>query len=141
PRTYHGRVQARPATTLPAALAAGSRASLGGAGALAGFLGIVGTAAASGLSHMWARHDGGVRARHALTLAGAGFTATFISFAVLGEAGLKLFYPLALPFLLTSFIGLGLGAYLFRDVVERQTAETARRESVELRAITPLAPG
>jgi signal transduction histidine kinase len=88
---------------------------------------------------MWARHDGGVRARHALTLAGAGFTATFISFAVLGEAGLRLFYPLALPFLLTSFIGIGLGAYLFRDVVESQTAETARRESVELRAITLLA--
>jgi len=134
-----GLVEGWPAVILAAAVAACYRALLGGAGALAGVLGIVGTAAAAGLVHMWARHDGGVRARHALTLAGAGFTATFISFAVLGEAGLKLFYPLALPFLLTSFIGIGLGAYLFRDVVESQTAETARRESVELRAITLLA--
>jgi signal transduction histidine kinase len=80
-----------------------------------------------------------VRARHALTLAGAGFTATFLSFAVLGEPGLRLFYPLALPFLITSFIGIGLGAYLFRDVVESRTAETVRRESAELRAVTLLA--
>ena len=118
-----GLVEGWPAVILAAAVAACYRALLGGAGALAGVLGIVGTAAAAGLVHMWARHDGGVRARH----------------AVLGEAGLKLFYPLALPFLFTNFIGIGLGAYLFRDVVESQTAETARRESVELRAITLLA--
>jgi signal transduction histidine kinase len=134
-----GLVEGWPAVTLAAAVAACYRAWLGGAGALAGVLGIVGTAVAAGLVHMWARHDGGLRARHALTLSGAGFAATFVSFAVLGESGLRLFYPLAFPFLLTSFIGIGLGAYLFRDVVESQTAETARRESVELRAITLLA--
>lgn len=132
-------VEGWPAALLAALVAAVYRISIGGAGALAGVLGIFGTAAAGGLVFMWARRDGGVRARHALTLAGAAFAITFLSFLVLGARGLELFHPLALPLLVMSFLGIGLGAYLFRDVVQSQAAEIARREAGELRAVTLLA--
>lgn len=134
-----GLIEGWPAAVLAAAVAALYRSWLGGPGALAGVIGIVGTAVAGGLAHMWARRDGGVRARHALALAVAAFAVTFLSFVVLGINGLALFQPLVVPFLVTSLVGIGLGAYLFRDVVESRTAEAHRREAAELRAVTMLA--
>ncbi len=134
-----GLYEGWPAVLLAAAAATAYRLWLGGPGALAGVLGIFSTAAVAGLAFMWARRDGGVRARHALTLAGAVYAITFLSFALLGPQGLALFHPLALPFLVTSLVGVGCGAYLFRDVVESRAAEAARRETAELRAVTLLA--
>jgi len=132
-------VEGWPAGLLAALVAAGYRVWLGGSGAVAGVLGIFGTAVAAGLIHMWARRDGSFRARHALTLAGAVFAVTFGSFLLLGARGLALFTPLAVPFLVMSAVGIGCGAYLFRDVVESQATEAARREAAELRAVTLLA--
>lgn len=134
-----GLIEGWPAAVLAAAVAALYRSWLGGPGALAGVLGIVGVAVAGGLVHMWARRDGGVKARHALTLAVAAFAVTFLSFVALGFHGIDLFRPVVLPFLVTSLVGIGLGAYLFRDVVESRTAEAHRREAAELRAVTMLA--
>ena len=132
-------VEGWPAGLLAALVAAGYRVWLGGSGAVAGVLGIFGTAVAAGLIHMWARRDGSFRARHALTLAGAVFAVTFGSFLLLGARGLALFPPLAVPFLVMSAVGIGCGAYLFRDVVDSQATEAARREAAELRAVTLLA--
>lgn len=132
-------VEGWPAALLAALVAAVYRVWLGGTGAVAGVLGIVGTAAVAGLIHMWARRDRGVRARHALALAGAVFAVTFGSFLLLGARGLALFTPLAVPFLVMSAVGIGCGAYLFRDIVESQATEAARREAAELRAVTLLA--
>ena len=134
-----GLAEGWPAALLAALLAAGYRVSLGGAGMLAGVLGIAGTAVAASLVHRWARGDGGVSARHALTLAGAVFAVTFASFLALGARGLTLFAPIALPFLIVSLAGIGCGAYLFRYVIESQAAEAASREAAELRAVTLLA--
>ena len=132
-------VEGWPAGLLAALVAAGYRVWLGGSGAVAGVLGIFGTAVAAGLIHMWARRDGSFRARHAAALAGAAFAVTFASFLLLGARGLALFQPVALPLLVLSVVGIGCGAYLFRDVVDSQATEAARREAAELRAITLLA--
>jgi LytS/YehU family sensor histidine kinase len=132
-------VEGWPAGLLAALVAAGYRVWLGGSGAVAGVLGIVGTAVAAGLIHMWARRDGRFRARHAATLAGAVFAVTWLSFLILGARGLALFQPVAFPLLVLSVVGIGCGAYLFRDVVESQATEAARREAAELRAVTLLA--
>lgn len=132
-------VEGWPAGLLAALVAACYRAWLGGSGAVAGIVGILGTAVAAGLIHMWARRDGAVRARHAAALAGAVFCVTLASFLLLGARGLALFQPVALPLIVLSFVGIGCGAYLFRDVVESHAAEAARREAVELRAVTLLA--
>ncbi len=134
-----GLVEGWPAGLLAALVAASYRGWLGGGGALAGVVGILGTAAVAGFIHVWARRDGGVRARHALTLAGAVFVVTFTSFLLLGARGLALFTPVMVPVLVMSLVGIGCGAYLFRDVVESQVAEAARREAAELRAVTLLA--
>jgi len=132
-------VEGWPAGLLAALVAAGYRVWLGGSGAVAGVLGILGTAVAAGLIHMWARRDGRFRARHAATLAGAVFAVTWLSFLILGARGLALFQPVAFPLLVLSVVGIGCGAYLFRDVVESQATEAARREAAELRAVTLLA--
>jgi signal transduction histidine kinase len=127
------------AALLAALVAAGFRLWMGGAGQVAGVVGIAVTALIAALVHAWARRTGGVRARHALTLAAAAFAATFFSFLILGPRGVAMFNALALPFLVMSLVGIGCGAYLFRDVVESRTAEESRREAGELRAITLLA--
>ncbi len=134
-----GLIEGWPAALLASAVASCYRSWLGGAGAVAGVLGIVGIGVAASLVHVWARCGGGVKARHALALAGAAFAVTFFSFVVLGAHGFELFRPVAFPFFALSFVGIGLGAYLFRDVVESRTAETARRDAAELRAVTLLA--
>lgn len=132
-------VEGWPAGLLAALVAAGYRIWLGGSGAMAGVVGVLGTAAVGGLIHTWARRDGAVSARHAAALAGGVFGVTLGSFLILGARGLALFEPVAFPLFVLSVVGIGCGAYLFRDVVESHAAEAARREAAELRAVTLLA--
>ncbi|OLB53727.1 MAG: hypothetical protein AUH99_01475 [Candidatus Rokubacteria bacterium 13_2_20CM_2_70_11] len=126
---------------LAATLAAVYRGWQGGAGAPAGVAGILVTVAVAALARAWARRAGRLRAHHALALAGAVFVVTFLSFLLLGSRGLALFAPLALPFLVMSVIGIVFGAFLLRDIVESQAAESARRDAAELRAVASLARG
>ena len=126
---------------LAATLAAVYRGWQGGAGAPAGVAGILVTVAVAALARAWARRAGRLRAHHALALAGAVFIVTFLSFLLLGSRGLALFAPLALPFLVMSVVGIVFGAFLLRDIVESQAAESARRDAAELRAVTSLARG
>ena len=124
---------------LAAIVASAYRGWLGGTGAVAGVAGILVTVAAAALVRGWAQRAGRLRAYHALVLSGAVFVVTFLSFLLLGSRGLTLFEPLALPFLVMCVVGLVFGAFLFRDIVESQTAESARRDGAELRAVTSLA--
>ena len=126
---------------LAATLAAVYRGWQGGAGAPAGVAGILVTVAVAALARAWARRAGRLRAHHALALAGAVFVVTFLSFLLLGSRGLALFEPLALPFLVMSVVGIVFGAFLLRDIVESQAAESARRDAAELRAVASLARG
>jgi len=126
---------------LAATLAAVYRGWQGGAGAPAGVAGILVTVAVAALARAWARRAGRLRAHHALALAGAVFVVTFLSFLLLGSRGLALFAPLALPFLVMSVVGIVFGAFLLRDIVESQAAESARRDAAELRAVASLARG
>src|SRR2546428_116951 len=84
---FEGWPTAVVAATMPAAY----RVWLGGSGAWAGVLSLGAAAAAGGLAHAWARRDGGVGPRHALTLSVVVFLTTFVSFALLGARGLDLF--------------------------------------------------
>jgi signal transduction histidine kinase len=122
-----------------AILAAAYRLWWGGTGAAAGVGGILVTVAAAELARVWARRAGRLRAHHTLLLGAAVFVVTFLSFLALGPRGLALFTPLALPLLIMSVVGIVFGAFLFRDIVEGQAAEGARREAAELRAVTSLA--
>ncbi len=126
---------------LAATLAAVYRGWQGGAGAPAGVAGVLVTVAVAALARAWARRAGRLRAHHALALAGAVFVVTFLSFLLLGSRGLALFAPLALPFLVMSVVGIVFGAFLLRDIVESQAAESARRDAAELRAVASLARG
>jgi PAS domain S-box-containing protein len=82
-------------------------------------------AAAGGLAHAWARRDGGVGPRHALTLSVVVFLTTFVSFALLGTRGLDLFGQVWFPLLAVFIVGIGFVARLFHDVVERTEAADA----------------
>jgi signal transduction histidine kinase len=112
---------------------------LGGSGAPAGVLGLLATAGASTLVLRWARHDGGVRARHAFALGGAVYIITFVSFLLVGERGIVIFTREWLPLLIISVGGVGGFTRLFTDVAGAMAAEAARRETAELRAIALLA--
>jgi signal transduction histidine kinase len=127
------------AVALAAGVAVVRRVWIGGSGQVAGVLGLVATAAVAGFAHAWAQRDGGVRARHALSLAGAVFVTTGASYLLLGARGLHMLEPIVAPLLVLSFVGVGCGAYLFRDLVQSRMAEQARREAAELRAVTLLA--
>src|SRR3989442_5844693 len=109
------------ATTRPAASGVG----LGGKDAWASLLWLGAAAAAGSLAHVWARRDGGVRPRHALTLSLVVFVTTFASFALLGPRGLTLVERAWLPLLAISVVGTGVVARLFGDVVERAEAVDA----------------
>jgi len=124
---------------LAAALAVVYRLYLGGSGAPAGVLGIIATAAAAGIVRTWAQRDGRIGLRHSLVLSFIVWVITAISFFSLGERGAVLFAPLSLPFLVLSLVGIGGGARLFADVVASHAAEAARRDAVQLRAVTLLA--
>jgi len=122
-----------------ALVAAGYRASLGGAGAPAGVVGLLATAGAATLALAWARRSGGVRSRHGFVLGAAVYVITFASFLMLGARGVELFRRDWLPLLIVSVIGVGGFTRLFVDVVSAQAAEAARRDAAELRAVTLLA--
>ena len=118
---FEGWPTALVATTLPAAY----RVWLGGNDAWASLLSLGAAAAAGSLAHVWARRDGGVRPRHALTLSLVVFVTTFASFALLGPRGLTLVERAWLPLLAISVVGTGVVARLFGDVVERAEAVDA----------------
>jgi signal transduction histidine kinase len=134
-----GLVEAGAAGWLAAAVAAAYRMWLGGAGAPAGVLGIVLTAAAALAVRRWAARDGAVRLRHSMALGAAVFVVTWASFLLLGTRGAGLFASVWLPFLAMSLVGIGVGARLFADVVASHTAEAARRDAAQLRAVMLLA--
>jgi len=122
-----------------AVVAAGYRAWLGGAGALAGVLWLLATAGTATPALAWARREGGVRTRHAFALGGAVFVVTFASFLVLGARGVEMFSRDWLPLLVVSVVGVGGFARLFTGVASAQGAEAAWRETAEHHAITLLA--
>jgi len=122
-----------------ALVAAAYRASLGGAGAPAGVVGLLATAGVATLALGWARRSGGVRSRHGFVLGAAVYVITFASFLMLGARGFELFRRDWLPLLIVSVIGIGGFTRLFVDVVSAQAAEAARRDAAELRAVTLLA--
>ena len=132
-------VEGWPAGLVAGLVAIAYRLWLGGPGALAGVVGLLGTALVGALAHVWAQRDGRVTASHALALAAAAWVVAAVSFAVLGARGFAMFQPLAVPFLVMNLVGIGLGAHLFRDVVDSRAADAALRETAELRAITLLA--
>jgi signal transduction histidine kinase len=122
-----------------ALVAAGYRASLGGAGAPAGVGALLAIAGAATLALQWARRSGGVRSRHGFVLGAAVYLITLGSFLMLGARGFELFKRDWLPLLIVSVIGVGGFTRLFVDVVNAQAAEAARRDAAELRAVTLLA--
>ena len=132
-------IEGWPAGLVAGLVAIAYRLWLGGPGAFAGVVGLLGTVLVGALAHVWARRDGRTTVRHALALALATYVVAVVSFAVLGARGFAMFRPVAVPFLVMSLVGIGLGAHLFRDVVESRAAEVARREAAELRAVTLLA--
>ena len=134
-----GLVEAGAAGWLAAAVAVVYRLWLGGAGAPAGVLGIVATAAVAVAVRRWAARDGGVHLQHSMALGAAVFVTTWASFLVLGTRGAALFASVWLPFLGMTLVGIGVGARLFADVVASHTAEVARRDAAQLRAVMLLA--
>ena len=134
-----GLVEAGAAGWLAAALAVIYRIWLGGAGAPAGVVGIVAVAAAAVAVRRWAARERGVRLRHSMALGAAAFAITWGSFLLLGTRGAALFSSMWLPFLAMSLVGIGAGARLFADVVASHTAEVARRDAAQLRAVMLLA--
>ncbi|MEX2147834.1 MAG: LytS/YhcK type 5TM receptor domain-containing protein [Candidatus Rokuibacteriota bacterium] len=134
-----GLVEAGAAGWLAAAVAAAYRIWLGGPGAVAGVLGIVATAGAAVAVRRWAAAHGAVRFQHSMALGAAVFVITGASFLLLGTRGAALFASVWLPFLVMSLVGIGVGARLFADVVASYTAEAARRDAAQLRAVMLLA--
>jgi diguanylate cyclase len=132
-------VEGGPAGLLAAALAAGYRLWRGGGGALAGILGIVATAAAATAVRAWARRDGRVGLRHSLALSLIVWLLTAASFLLLGHRGAAMLARVWLPLLWLNVVGVGLVARLFTAVVAAQSAEAARREAAQLRAVNALA--
>jgi signal transduction histidine kinase len=134
-----GLVEAGAAGWLAAAVAVGYRIWLGGPGAVAGVLGIVATAGAALAVRRWAAAQGALRFQHSMALGAAVFVITWVSFLLLGTRGAVLFASVWLPFLVMSLVGIGGGARLFADVVASYTAEAARRDTAQLRAVMLLA--
>lgn len=110
--------------TLPAVA---YRAWLGGDGALAGVVGLLGVLATGGLTHAWARRDGGLGWRHAFGLGSGVFLVTLGSFAILGERGVRQFASVWLPYAGIYAIGIGVTARLFGDVAERARLASERQ--------------
>ena len=133
-------VEGAPAALVAATAAAVYRVYLGGGGMAAGLVGIFGTVLVSWGVAVWARRDGGgIRLRHTVTLSVAVYAVTALSFAVLGGRGLTLFARVWHPLLFVTVAGIGVVGRLISDIAEAQAAETARRESEAMRAVTSLA--
>jgi nitrogen-specific signal transduction histidine kinase len=64
---------------------------------------------------------------------------TALSFLVLGARGVALFAPVWLAVLIMDVVALGAGGRLLADVVASHTAEAARRDAAQLRAVASLA--
>jgi PAS domain S-box-containing protein len=108
-----------------AALIAGLAASayrvyLGGSGAVAGVVVILGVAAAGGLAHRWAGGTERVRVHHAFLLAVGTFFITFGGFGLLGDPGRTLFARVWPSYLLLTVVGLPMLALLMESIIERR---------------------
>jgi signal transduction histidine kinase len=121
-----------PAGLLAALVAAVFRLALGGTGAVTGVATIAVVAAVGALVHQWARREGRIGARHALTLAGMVFLVEAGRFLLLGAGGVSVLRRVWLSYLLLAGGGIGFLARLFHDVLERERA-------TELRAVALLA--
>jgi PAS domain S-box-containing protein len=121
-----------PAGLLAAAIPAAYRAWLGGAGALAGIVALGATAILGALANAWARRDGAVGARHALTLSLAAFLVSVGAFALLGERALELFARVWVYLLAVYVVGIGFLARTLHDVAEgaRLAAEQQRFRAI-----------
>ena len=97
-------VEGSGAGLIAALVAAAYRASLGGAGAPAGVVGLLAVAGAGSLALWWARRTGGVRSRHGFVLGAVVYAITFVSFLMLGVRGFELFTRDWLPLLIVSVI-------------------------------------
>src|SRR2546428_2987831 len=129
-----GLLAGRPAR-LPAALPpAAYRVWLGGPGAPAGVLGVVGAALIAGGVHAWARRQGGLGPRHAFAVAGLVFAWTFTTFVLVGPYSRELFVRLWFPVLVAHVVGVGFTARLLYDVQDqaRLGAERGRFRAILL---------
>jgi PAS domain S-box-containing protein len=116
-----------PAGLLAALPPAAYRVWLGGPGAPAGVLGVVGAALiAAGVRH-WARRHGDVTHRHAFLVAALVFLWTFGTFVLVGPYARELFGRVWLPILVAHVVGVGFTARLLRDV-QAQARQGAERE-------------
>lgn len=122
-----GLLEGWPAGLLAALLPAAYRVWLGGAGAPAGVLGVVGAAAIAGGVHAWARRHGGLAPRHAFFVAGLVFAWTFATFLIVGPYARELFGRVWLPILVAHVVGVGFTARLLYDV-QAQARLGAERE-------------
>ena len=127
-----GLLEGWPAGLLAAILPAAYRVWLGGPGAPAGVLGVVGAALIAGGVHAWARRHGGLGPRHAFAVAGLVFAWTFTTFALVGPYARELFGRVWLPVLVAHVVGVGFTARLLYDVQEqaRLSAERARFRAI-----------
>src|SRR5262249_11474382 len=98
----------------------------GGPGAAGDAATLLATAVAGGLAYEWARGDGRVRPRHALALSAAVFVIVCGRFILLGPAGPAVLRRVWPSFLLLTFVGIGLLARLFQDLLERARAAELR---------------
>jgi PAS domain S-box-containing protein len=114
-----GLFEGGPAALIAAACGVAYRIWIGGSGMGAGIFSLVAVAATAAFVRAWARRDGGLRARHALTLAGASYAITLLAFALLGRRGLDLLSNLWLAYFVTCAVGIAAMAQLFHDVTEQ----------------------
>ena len=122
-----GLLEGWPAGVLAAALPAVYRVWLGGAGAPAGVLGVVGAALIAGGVHAWARRRGGLALRHAFIVAALVFGWTFATFMLVGPYARELFSRVWFPILVAHVVGVGFTARLLQDV-QAQARLTVERE-------------
>lgn len=127
-----GLFEGWPPALLAAAVGCAYRLLIGGDGVWAGGFGLLATATAAGLVHLWVRHDGRMRPRHVVGLAAAVYVVTFLAFSMLGARGLALFARVWSQYAIVCAVGIGLVARLFYDVAEqhRLAAEQGRFRAV-----------
>ncbi len=122
-----------------AGVAALYRAWMGGPGAIPGMLALLGVGLAAGVVRRRALRQGGVGFVHSAQLAGVTYVLTLVSFFSLGARGRHLFAEQWWELLLADAVGIGLGAALFVDVVERERRDAAEREAAALKSVATLA--
>lgn len=115
-----GLFEGWPAGLLAAAITAGYRAWLGGAGALPGILSLLAAGLVAGLVHRQAGGAERVRWLHAAAVSAAVYLIVAGAFLVLGEYGVRLFAHVWWSLLITFAAGIGLVGRVLADQVERQ---------------------